>query len=293
MRRTVAVVALLIALVATGALWCAPAALAAGDPVQVQDIGWWSNRAASLPRGAGKLEVAHDPSGSQSVAALRLSMSGPVDHAIVILNEDVGAVNATTSALRLCAAADAWTPADRGPINEAPAADCARGQLDMTRDATFGRWTVDVGPLVTAAAAAGASTASVIITPVGVKSLGIVDLGFVLPFSTVQLLVPAGAAPATPTVPTTVVPAATVPPPVLAGPVLTPSLPSFTVTVPVTTAPNTPTTTESALPTPGVVIGNSSGSSKPWGRLVWMVPLSALGGFTAVSARRRVAAALS
>jgi hypothetical protein len=287
MRRLVVVIAFGLIVLPMAALAATNATNAVRSPneaVSTSEVGWWTSRPGALPRGPNKLEIAHDLTGNASIAALRFTIAEQPAKVILILNEETTAVFASSSALRVCPTAAAWTATDGGALAAAPAGDCAKGQLDLARDATFARWTGDIGPLLAANTVDG--SAAVVITPVPVKTFGLIDVGFVLPFGSAQVLVPStGAAPPSVTVPTPTTLSSNTGAPRAASTSGTGLAPRPNA-APVITAviESTPTTVEAALPP--VLIG-SAGDTKPWGRLLWLVPLSAAGGFLVAGLRRR------
>jgi hypothetical protein len=147
---------------------------------EVTAVGWWSRRPGASPQPAGGFEVARGLGGPESVAAVRVSLSGPVERAVLVLGERDGLLHEQAT-VRVCPAADGWSPANPGPFDQAPAADCAR-QVVLARNVAQANWTADVTALLPSG---GSASLAVVPGPGG----GAVDPGFQVRFASASLLV--------------------------------------------------------------------------------------------------------
>lgn len=282
-----------LALVAPVAANAATAATAA--VITVTDVGWWSRRPGATAQPAAYFEVANGLQGEESVAALRVPLAGAVLSATIELTES-GGVAQQAAVLKLCTTSTPWTPANPGAFADAPKPDCTVS-VEPKREAS-GKWSADVTGLLAAAGAAGA--ANVMVLPVPAPVGGLVDPGFNIQFSPAVIradYAPASTAPAnnsgslsgsirssgSASYPATAVGAA-------------PRAPLGTVpatSAPAASTPAAPTGVglpgQIAAPLDISVRRAGSGRPKPWGRLIWLVPLSAAGGIGAALARRRLA----
>lgn len=121
--RRIAIPALLL-LAAVG-IWRAPMASSADVDVTVSEIGWWSSRPGALAQPEGGFEVAASPTGdTQSIAALRLSIAATQVDSLQVRFDETASVGTQVGAMKMCATTSSWTPANPGPMTEAPAADC-------------------------------------------------------------------------------------------------------------------------------------------------------------------------
>lgn len=297
MRRLPTTRAVLAALLLSGSLGvaavvAAPAAAQAEPPVTA--VGWWSDRVLAQEKGEGGIEVARTLDGD-SVAALTIESGGAVSSATITLTEvETGTVRADSAVVDVCDTGP-FVAADAGAIDEAPATECTGG-IALTR-AEDGTWTGDITPVV------GDSTSFLAIVPGPVPDDATpLDPGFVLEFEApvVAVTLAPSDGDAAPIAPVDTV----APPPDFSSPAPTDSFdfsptpsPSFDSppieSAPVTTvAPpvdsSTSESTEVAGPTlNSAPISGGSGDTRPWIRLLLLVPLSAAAGAAAVFGRRR------
>lgn len=121
----------------------------AGEPVDVTVVrtGWWSERPGTTPAGEGAFEVSTGPDGAvQAVAAFEVQIAaGQVDNADIVLAES--AALAEFGALKLCTTADDWEPADPGELGDAPVPDCTVS-VNLTRTLDSQTWLGNITPLV-------------------------------------------------------------------------------------------------------------------------------------------------
>jgi len=272
---------------------------AAAETVPPAALGWWSRRAAAQPLGEGAFEVAAGVSGPESVAAVRVRVADGAAQPRLVLTEVPGVAPADNAGFRACLATSAWEPADGGEWEQRPSSDCSAAVEALRVDPS--RWAVDVAPLL-----AGGTDVDVVLEPSppdvvpGLPAPAVFTLTFErvevvtgdagggIPPGTVTPPVPdppagtgaSAVAPATPRVP-----ARSAPRPA--------PLPATPATAPPTTG--TPDGTESALGAAGTervaidaptfdLLG-TGGDDRPWGRLLVLVPLSALAGVAAAAVR--------
>lgn len=158
---------------------------AAQGMAEVAAVGWWTRRPGASAQPAGGFEVAAGLDGPESVAAVRVAVGGGLARVVLVLAEREGFLH-EQAVLRVCPAADGWSPANPGPIDRAPAADCSR-QAALTRNAVQANWTADVTPLLPPE-----GTASLAVLPVrGGLAL---DPGFQVRFAGASLIVEAAPA---------------------------------------------------------------------------------------------------
>lgn len=139
--RGLIIVAGAVTVTASG-FWSTPAF--AGVPVSA--VGWWTNAAVKPSPPKGGIAVSLDPSGSTSVAAIRIDTGAAgVSQASLQLTE-AGGEGQQVATVEACPASDSWTPADGGTISDAPKASCAT-KVDLTRSAS-GVWTGNIYPLL-------------------------------------------------------------------------------------------------------------------------------------------------
>lgn len=151
----------------------------------VTGVGWWTRRPGASAQPAGGFEVAVGLDGPESVAAVRVAVGGGLARVVLVLAEREGFLH-EQAVLRVCPAADGWSPANPGPFDRAPAADCSR-QVALTRNAIQASWTADVSSLLPPE-----GTASLAVLPVrGGLAL---DPGFQVRFAGASLLVEAAPA---------------------------------------------------------------------------------------------------
>ena len=285
---------LLIGSVGVAAAVAAPAAAQAEPPVTA--VGWWTDRVLAQEKGEGGIEVARTLDGD-SVAALTIESGGAVSSATITLTEvETGTVRADTAVVDVCDTGP-FVATDAGPIAEAPATECTGG-IALTRG-DDGTWTGDITAIV------GDSTTFLAVVPGPVPDDATpLDPGFVLEFEAPVVALTLGSVDdgADPVAPVDTI----APPPDFSAPAPTDSFdfsptpsPSFDSppieSAPVTTvAPpvdsSTSESTEIAGPTlNSAPISGGSGDTRPWVRLLLLVPLSAGAGAgaAAVFGRRR------
>lgn len=270
------------------------AAQASEVAVTVDQVGWWSSRFGAGARPENGFEVAVGGDGTvQSVAAVQLTVSATaVDSLPVRLVED--AAFAEFASLTACATATGWAPANPGPLEDAPTPDCTR-KVPLTRSADAMVWLGDLAPL-----APQGGTVSVMFVP-GYSSPAGTGPGAVLPFSELQAEATGSNQVSTTT---TSSPSASTPPTTIGtGGGFVPSNPvrptSTVVVDPVPPDPSgaTTTTVVSSDPRSGPSdeeffslgeVEDAAAETKPWGRLLVLIPLSALIGFGSVRIYREL-----
>lgn len=259
----------------------------ASDVAKVDKVNWWSKRPAAQPTvGDTSFEVASGPDGNESVAAIRVLIFGSVTKGTLVISE---APNQTTAVsvpkIQACQTSQ-WTTLNTspGPYAQAPKPDCT-SPVALTRD-DKGNWTGDITPMLQGAF----NERDIMVMPAPDKTLPIPPTFFVQ-FATARI-----EADGTPDVTTTVpsAPKAVVTPPSAhsstpSGPV---SAPSRVTTAPPVSAAPPPTTAPAAAaaqPVPTRIGGppvNAAAKKKQWGKLTWIVPLSALIAFGWVVIRK-------
>jgi len=274
------------ALALASAATFAGAPRAAAAPATVVESGWWTSQPGAAPVPGGGFQVANGIDGPQSVAALRLRKdagSGPVT---LVLTPSTSSVNQDAAAkLRACPVRGDWSPANPGPASAAPSFDCTTS-IPIAKDAA-GTWSADVSALL--AGAAEGQPVSLMVLPVGTELFAGLQLPFQITFQGASVPEPAGAPPPVPAtsggssgafVPPAVVPSR----PVFGTPVA--SRPTTAAPATGATAPATPTNAAAPASPPAIrLTAGGGGNGKPWGRLVFLVPLSALGGLAVALAR--------
>jgi len=260
----------------------------AADVAKVDKVNWWSKRPAAQPTvGDTSFEVASGPDGNESVAAIRVLIFGTVTKGTLVISE---AANQTTVVsvpkLQACQTSQ-WTTLNTspGPYAQAPKPDCTT-PVTLTRD-DKGTWTGDITPMLQGAL----NERDIMVMPAPDTTLPIPPTFFVQ-FATARV-----EADGTPDVTTTLPSPSTA---LVAPPSFHSSTPSGPVSSPtrVTTAPPTsaappPTTApvQTAQPVPARIGGtpvNAAAKKKQWGKLTWIVPLSALIAFGWILFRKAV-----
>ena len=297
MRRLTVVVGLLVALGA------APGHVRAQETagVTVEEVGWWSSQPTALAQPDNGFQVAAGPQGdAQSVAAIRITIDAThVDDLQVHLVEgDGGAVGTEFGSLRVCTTTAPWTAANPGALADAPVADCTSAAT-LTRT-TDGSWLGDLTAL-----APDGGTVSLVIQPQYQPPVP-VGPGMIVTISAGEFAATGSSAPSTTettagsfgggdTGPGTSedlygsfgggdfsgdfgTGSYVVPPPVGGDD-------GSGSTVPPTSTPTTTVDDDFALEP----VASGGGESRPWGRLVLLVPLSAGFGVASVRARRLLA----
>ena len=149
MRPALGRLALVVALLGGIAAVDAGSAPATAAGATIVEVGWWS-RAPGTATPPGGFQVAKSAQGELSVAALRIQVDGPLDKALLIVAEAPGGTFQESAIIDACPGTAAWTAASPGPLEEAPAADCAT-KVPLQRDPSAGTWTADLLPLLAGA----------------------------------------------------------------------------------------------------------------------------------------------
>jgi hypothetical protein len=260
--------------------WWAASAQSTVDLVAIDKAGWWTRRPAAQPVGPGNFEVAAGVQGEESIAALRVLIHGEITKATLVLAElDAPLAPVAPGALQVCTTSVPWLYVDGGAYADAPKADCSHA-IPLTRqvDASgVGSWTADVTQPVGGAR----SETTLMILPV-IDSTAVVPPTYFIKMSAHV------AAEGTPDVKAPAVVAA--PPPVSPA-VNRPSAPRPTATpAPTAAAPaaapaTTATTTPTSQPRRFAPV-SSNAPSKPWGKLVLLIPLATIFGAAYTAAQR-------
>lgn len=273
----------------------ASAHAASSAVLTITDVGWWSRRPGAAAQPPAYFEVASGLQGDESVAALRVPLAGAVLSATIDLAES-GGVAQQTAALKICTTNAPWSPANPGAFADAPKADCG-ASVEPKRDAS-GRWGADITGLLASAGSSGSATLMVMPVPKPVG--GLVDPGFNIQFTPAVVRAEFGSssmaasnstgarAPSTASSGSSPYPSLGV----TAAPVVPPRGVVTASGSPATTVPAATSSTRPGQLAASFDIGvrtPGSGQPKPWGRLIWLVPLSAAGGIGAALARRRLA----
>ena len=122
MKRTLRL-ALVVALLGAVAAADAGSDPARAAGATITEIGWWT-RTPSTTTPEGGFQIAKAPDGPQSVAALRVQVDGEVQGALLILFETAGGYRQNDAVIEACPTSAPWAAAAGGPIEEAPAPDC-------------------------------------------------------------------------------------------------------------------------------------------------------------------------
>lgn len=242
--------------------------------------GWWTRRPGAAPRGDGDIELAADLQGEASVAAVRV----PAGALRLVLTEDGAAPEGT--AFRACPATTPWVPADGGAWDARPQADCDAGAVDAVRGAS-GQWTVELGTL---------DATDLVLVPVRRDVVPGLAVGFTAAFSTLDVVTsaPTGSGSSTPRpapAPSTGTATPVAPPPTRVPSVAVPAPNSPLVPPAPAPAPVDAPPQETAAPGPGTSVPTPmfdfqrTADDRPWGRLLVLVPLSALAGLAAAGGR--------
>jgi hypothetical protein len=279
LRRTGLLLALAIAVLCIGI-----DASGANDIAQVASATWWSKRPAAMPTtGATSFEVASGVDGDESVAGLRVLVHGTVTKATLTISEAANQPTAISAPkLQVCTTSGAvMAGPNPGAYTDAPKADCDKGASALARD-DKGNWSADVTSWLTGAI----NEVHLMVVPAPDKTLPVPPTFFVQ-FATSRIT-----AEGTPDV-TTPVAASAPPKGPPAGKTTVTAAPSrSTASAPVSTPATVPTptpTSVAATPTPqrlGGIPVSSTTKKKQWGKLVWVLPLSALIAFGWVLGRK-------
>ena len=265
---------------------------ASAETAPVTEVAWWSQRIGAMAQPDGGFELAFQVNAESSVAAVRITVpAGGASRVQLVLAattelpEDV--------AFSGCALREPWGPANPGAWADQPVDDCETSDPVSFGRSTGGQWVADVTRL---APQAGGEL-SVLIHP---GALPVADgapilTAYTATFSAASVMLDGtsstggggggggGNGGGTPTT------------------VFTPVIPRipFTPAPPLTFTPTT-ASNEQALPLPDPGASGSQGTvpvfdiaggkdrGQLWGRLVWLLPLCALGGFASGVGRKVV-----
>ncbi|HEY2815209.1 MAG TPA: hypothetical protein VGJ03_17215 [Acidimicrobiales bacterium] len=260
----------------------------------VLDVGWWTSQPGASAAPNGGFQVANGVNGPQSVAAVRLRKDGDPGPVTLVLTPQGGSVNEDAAAkLEACPIVADWTPANPGKTADAPKYDCS-ASVPVAKDAA-GTWSADVTPLM--ASAADGQAVSLMVIPVGSQLFGGLQLPFQISFSGASVPGPA----ATPGVSSGASSSPSESPSFANGSsgVVAGSHPSVSGAPQPSAATGAPAAGTAAPPSTGAAkqttappfirISTGGGPGKPWGRLVYLVPLSAMGGLLVALARKGAA----
>jgi len=270
----------------------ASATHAGASTASVIEVGWWTSEPGASPAPAGGFQVANGVQGPQSIAAIRMMKESDPGAVKLQLTPASGAVNADAgAALQICPIVADWKAANPGAAGDAPKYDCAT-KVDVTKDAG-GTWSADVSALLSSAAEGAPVSMMVVPAP---SAVGSVPVPFQINFSAAAVAAPAGtpAGAAQGSSPFSAPQPSSAPSVAGARPSITPSTP-HPVTAPAPAAPTNTTAPPSTAPAnqqasaPTVHIATAGrGRGKPWGRLLYLVPLSAIGGLAVALGRKVV-----
>jgi hypothetical protein len=124
---------------------------------QVAETGWWTQRPGATAKEGQGFEAAAALGSEQSVAALRVVVSGGEATTATLTLEEAGGVGQDAAVLRVCTTTKPWKQANPGPYGEAPEESCGQS-ADLTRG-DDGTWTADIGILL------GPAETSLVIVP--------------------------------------------------------------------------------------------------------------------------------
>lgn len=262
--------------------------------VTVDQVGWWTARPAATATEDGGFEVATNGAGeAQSVAAAQLTIAADaVDSFSITLTES--SAFAEFGSIAVCRTVGLWIAENPGTLEDAPEADCST-RVNLTRTTDDGTWLGDITPLVRDGGMVSLAFVPEYRPPTPLGPGMVVRIAEIGTEATGTAATPDTTAPTT----TSQAPATTVAP---AGPSSGTQAPP---TPPPTAAPAAPTGAE-ALPSPTTTVYDTqpiaedeefftlgpveqgASESKPWFRLLLLVPLSAALGAGAVRIRRVV-----
>ncbi|MEY2405197.1 MAG: hypothetical protein QOG39_113 [Acidimicrobiaceae bacterium] len=286
-RRKLGALALVVVL---GLGW-AYQAQSAPDVAHIGFVGWWSKRPGAMPTPTDtSFEIASGVDGTESVAAFRILINGAVTKATIVLSEAsaTSSVGVGTPKLQVCPTSSPWLKINAGQYADAPKPDCTH-PVPLTRDATKLTWTADV----TSALAGPRSELSLMVVPAPDTTLPVPPTYFVT-FATPRVdaqgtpdVVPVTTSP--PRAPTVTVPVVATPS--QRTPSVGPSGPVATVATTAPTATSAPAP-QAAAPAPARFgVPAATKKTKPWGKLLVLVPISVLAGAAYTLARKRLLAA--
>lgn len=288
-RRLAAIAALLLAISAGG--WLLPTARALSN-ASVVETGWWSSSLLAQPVADDGFAVTWSLDGEQAAAAVRIDASGGLEGTVYLSLHEAGGYATDQGLLEACLATEEWTAANPGAYADLPASDCD-APLQVGRDSEALTWLTDISALVNDP---GAGVISLVLHPVGKPPADGVPatVPFEVQFDDAALLIDAPGGlplPMPETTETTVgydvggTDSSYVPPLDVGSGFDSPDLEPVPTLPPAVTTPPTDPQTPDELVALGPVDATSSGS-KPWGRLVLLVPLSAAVGVGLAAARR-------
>lgn len=158
-RRHPGRLVVVLALIVAAAGFDAGSDAAKAADASVVEVGWWS-RTPGTTTPEGGFQVAKDLSGETSVTAVRIQYEGPLTRALLILTEATSGYLKEGAVVEACPTTAEWTAAVAGPLEQAPAADCAT-KIPLERDGVTGSWRADVTNLLTG----DAGTISLVLKP--------------------------------------------------------------------------------------------------------------------------------
>lgn len=269
--------------------------------VSIDQVGWWTSRPGATATEEAGFEVATDGTGQpQSVAAVQVTLDATTVDSLAIALTESSAL-AEFASIAVCRIQVGWIAENPGALEDAPQPDCST-RVNLTRSADAMTWLGELAPLVR-----DGGTVSLAFLP-EYRPPTTLGTGMVVRIAEIALEATGsddevdGAAPPTtsaagpaPTTATTSVPLTTSPSPAPTAPAPSgsgASAPSGSGTTPVAT-PTTVAVVEidrnEASDEEFFTLGpveQQAAASKPWTRLVLLVPLSALVGAAAVRVRR-------
>jgi hypothetical protein len=260
-------------------------AQSAPDLVSVDKIGWWTRRPGAMPYGnPNNFEVASGVQGDESVAALRVLIRGEITKATLVMSEvDAPLAGVNPGKLRACTTDVPWLVADGGAFTAAPKANCD-GAVELARSVDANgaaTWMGDVTKML----AGARSEVSIMVVP-SPDAAAVVPPTYYIKFT--ARIDAEGTPDVTPTT------QAASPPPVPSGGggsfTSTPRVtaPSGTVTTPAVTTPTTVAATTPTSTPRRFALAAQPKEVKHWGRLVWLIPLAAIGSALYTFLRRAV-----
>lgn len=298
--RALALTGAVLLAVGVGA-WFVPGARAQ-TVAPASETGWWTRQPLAQPVADGGFEVTWAVEQEQSTAAIRFSSVPAEEGTLLLALQEVGGSAPDQGRIRVCVTTDDWTPANPGPYDARPAADCDTGpSVELGRDAEAGEWLGDLSGL---APTEPGAPLSLVVQPLGkpIAEGAPTTFPFSVRLSLAELRtdVPFDAGGTTDTVPVDSFD--------LSGGITSPPLNLPTIGsgftspgLPPTAAPAAPAAqpTSALEPEEQAALGpvkGTPGKPRPWGRMFVLTPISAgLGAFAAAAHRwfaaRAVAAA--
>lgn len=258
--------------------------------------GWWSRQPLAQPVADDGFQVDWAAEQEQSMAAVRLDVSAATSGtAYLVLQEaEAGGAAEDQAALVVCATSTQWVAANPGAYADRPTADCAASpSVQLGRDAGARQWIGDMTSLV---GSGSAGVLSVVVRPIGkpVAEGVTATAPFSVQFSAAELRIedattgPTGSTTTETTFPPIGYESET---PSYSDPGISYPAIGGTFDPPAFVPVETPAlTTDATGPSPEEVIAlgpvdATSSSSRPWGRLVVLTPLSAGLGALAAAGR--------